>query len=74
MERFVEIVFALLGLALMHFGFQALTRRAGRGVGNALRAGLRRLTTKRYRRKVAGQVQCQQSKDEAPPLENPHLD
>ncbi len=78
MTRLAEILFALLGLALLHWGIQTGLRKAGTSIGKligaALRPLLRRSLTAYYTKKVTRQMQEQRRADGVPPLENPHLD
>jgi len=78
MERLLEIVFALLCLGMLHFGFQYLSRKAakgvGRGAGAVIRPGLQRILTRYYRRRVIRRMQEERKQQGIPPLENPGLD
>jgi len=64
---------ALLGVAslvLLHWLIKRGTRKVGSATGSALKAPVRALLTRYYRRKVIRQTQQERRKRGIPPLEN----
>ena len=78
MERFLGIAAALLGLAVLHFGSNALFRKGVRTIGRAFRTvarpGLEQIETKSRRKQKIQFLQEERRKNGAPPLENPNLE
>ena len=77
MRELAAILVALVLMGLFHWLVQRGSRKAGRAIGRAigsvLRAPLRFVLTKYYRRKVIRQQQEQRRKEGLPPFENPNL-
>jgi hypothetical protein len=61
---------ALISLALVHWIIKRGTRKVGTAIGSALRAPIRALLTRYYRRKVIRQMLEEKRKQGIPPLEN----
>jgi len=76
-RELATILFALVSLLVFHLLIQQGTRKVGRGIGKAvgsvLRAPVRLLLTKYYRRKVIRQLQERRRQQGLPPLENPDI-
>jgi hypothetical protein len=73
MKQFIEIAFAFLILAVVHWGFNVAGRAIGKGIRKVASAAVRPLTAPASR-KGAAQAQEHRKANGVPPLENPHLD
>jgi hypothetical protein len=61
---------ALGSLVVLHWLIKGITRKIGRAVGSSLRAPVKALLTRYYRRKVIHQMEDEKRNQGIPPLEN----
>ena len=70
MNGLATALIALSSLVLLHWLIKRGARKVGTAIGSALRAPIRALLTRYYRRKVIRQIQEEKRKQGIPPLEN----